>query len=379
MISTLNFNLQLAVGGFAFLICVIIYPLYIRWLKAKQVEQFIREEGPQSHATKAKTPTMGGLCFVFGSCLTVSIMLMLVLPDYLGTTRRVYLLLPLVVGLVCSAIGFADDYGKVTSKSNRGLSAKLRLLIELALGLAVGATFMLVPDVTPALLLPDLQGQVATVPLADNSSPLTLLYYLVLCPLVVAGASNSVNLHDGMDGLAAGTSAVVFACLTYMMWLTGTFGLACICAAVCGSLLAFLCFNRYPAKVFMGDTGSLFIGGILAALSIQSGLTFWLIPLGLIYIVEAFSVMAQVVYFKLTKPYTGEPMPPVKLLITKLTKRLPGEGKRLFRMAPIHHHFEAVYAEKGVKEWEVVLWFWLVQLGLCAVVLLFFKPVVPAL
>lgn len=345
----------------------------MRWLKAKQVEQFIREEGPQSHAAKAKTPTMGGLGFIAGICIVMAIMLLLVLPDFLGVRRRIYLLVPIVVGLACAAIGLADDYGKVTSKSNRGLSAKLRLMVELGLGLALGAVIMLVPDLRLDLTLINLQGQPFSFALPDNTSPLTLAYFLILCPVVVAGASNAVNLHDGMDGLAGGTAAVVFGCLTYMLWINGCFGLACVSAAVCGALLAFLCFNRYPAKVFMGDTGSLFLGGTLAALAICSGLTFWLIPLGFIYIVEALSVMAQVVYFKLTKPYTGEPMPPLKLLVTKLTKRLPGEGKRLFRMAPIHHHFEAVYAEKGVKEWEVVLWFWLVQMGLCAGVLWLFK------
>lgn len=361
-------------GAVAFLFSLVIYPVYIRWLKSKQVEQFIREEGPQSHAVKAKTPTMGGLGFIAGTCIVIAAVLFLITPDILNVTKRTYLLIPLTVGLICSAIGFADDYGKVTSKSNRGISAKTRLLIELATGAALGLALMLIAPMRPDVILIDLHAQPFHYQLPPNTSPITIAYFLVLCPFVVAGASNAVNLHDGMDGLAGGTSAVVFACMTYMLWLQEYYGLACITAAVAGSLVAFLFFNRYPAKVFMGDTGSLFLGGLLAAIAYCSGLTFWLIPLGLIYIVEALSVMAQVIYFKLTKPYTGEPMPPLKLLITKLTKRLPGEGKRLLRMAPIHHHFEAVYGEKGVKEWEVVLWFWLVQLGLCAAVLWLYGP-----
>lgn len=386
MFAPENFNIQFAAAAVAFVICVIAYPFYIRWLKHKQVEQFIREEGPQSHAAKARTPTMGGLCFIFGVCVTSALFLFLFTPEMWGTSHRSYLALPMVVGLACSAIGFADDYGKVTSKSNKGLSARSRLFAELALGLALGLSLFLMPqlvDCTIILLNVPWTGAAHDILLGGSPNPgdtlpmlapgWTAAYFLLLCPLVVAGTSNALNLHDGMDGLAGGTSTQVFACLAYMLWLGGKGGLAMIAAAVSGALLGFLCYNRYKAKVFMGDTGSLFLGGLLAALAICGGLTFWLIPLGLIYIVEAFSVMAQVAYFKLTKPYTGDPMPQWKLIVTKLTKRLPGEGKRLLRMAPIHHHFEAVYGDKGVKEWQVVSWFWIAQAVLCAVTIALFR------
>jgi phospho-N-acetylmuramoyl-pentapeptide-transferase len=128
-------------------------------------------------------------------------------------------------------------------------------------------------------------------------------------------------------------------------------------------------FNKYPAKIFMGDTGSLFLGGLIATLAIAGGLLIWFIPLTVIYIAEALSVILQVSYFKLTKPYQPPaPMNKMALIVLKLTKRLPGEGKRLLRMAPLHHHFEAVLADKGVPEWQVVAGFWLVQLVICLAV-----------
>lgn len=138
-----------------------------------------------------------------------------------------------------------------------------------------------------------------------------------------------------------------------------------IASLAAGVMLGFLLFNKYPAKVFMGDTGSLFVGGLMAGLVVYGGLVLWFAALSFIYIVETVSVMAQVCYFKLTKPFQPEkPMSAISLAIYKLTHKLPGEGKRLFRMAPIHHHFEAIGADRGMKEWEVVVFFWFAQLGL---------------
>jgi len=140
-------------------------------------------------------------------------------------------------------------------------------------------------------------------------------------------------------------------------------GLAPLALATVGALLGFLLFNKYPAKIFMGDTGSLFLGGLMAGLTLVGGFLLWFVPLTVIYIAEALSVIAQVSYFKLTKPYLPpQPMSRPALIWLKLTKRLPGEGKRLLRMAPLHHHFEALMAERGVPEWQVVAAFWGVQL-----------------
>jgi phospho-N-acetylmuramoyl-pentapeptide-transferase len=206
---------------------------------------------------------------------------------------------------------------------------------------------------------------------------LPVVIFVALCAFLAAATTNAVNLHDGMDGLAAGTSCQVFATLAVLLYETGQPAYATISATAAGALLGFLIYNKNPARIFMGDTGSLFIGGLMACLVMAGGLTLWFIPLSLIYILEALSVMAQVIYFKLTKEYkpaAGEKaLTGLSLIKLKLTKRLPGEGKRLFRMAPLHHHYEAVFSEKGFVEWQVVAAFWMVQFFLCLGVLAAFE------
>lgn len=405
-----DFNLMLTVApaAAAFLTCLVAYPFYIRWLKSKQIGQYIRQEGPASHAVKARTPTMGGLAFIAAVWICVSVFFALNKQFDFSTICAWFL--PLAAGTACALIGIADDYGKVTSKSNKGLSAGRRLLMELTIGAVLaGGLFLLDWQANnPAankIAVPGMQrptrrfGQMvvglqfvesepSTGPeerraIKDPIRPITIaadgpllvLFTFVFVPFVFAGTANALNLHDGMDGLAAGTSLQVFAAFAYMMWLLGDTGGGAAASAATGALLGFLLFNRYPAKVFMGDTGSLFIGGLIAALAISSGLVLWLIPLGIVYILETVSVMAQVAYFKLTKPFTPDkPMSAAALFIHKLTRKLPGEGKRLLRMAPIHHHFEAVAADRGIKEWEVVLWFWLAQAVVCTAVLFAFRP-----
>jgi phospho-N-acetylmuramoyl-pentapeptide-transferase len=226
------------------------------------------------------------------------------------------------------------------------------------------------------LMLISRQGQQALVlhlPEFDWTMPPWL--FICLGSFLVAATTNSLNLHDGMDGLAGGTSLLVLAAMAAILAGLHQHGLAQLALMAVGALAAFLLFNRYPAKIFMGDTGSLFLGGLIAALTLASGTLFWFIPLAAIYIAEALSVIGQVVYFKLTKPYVPDkPISRPGLIWLKLTKRLPGEGKRLLRMAPLHHHFEAVLAERGVPEWQVVAAFWLVQLVICLAVLsLFFR------
>ena len=371
--------LVVAIAGFLF--CAGVYPFYIKWLKSKQVEQFIREEGPQSHAVKAKTPTMGGVGFIIGTLLATGLAVykfgLFASPGLDPSFVRNSLItigLSLAAGLGCAALGIADDYGKVRSKSNKGLSARFRLFSELAIGLVIGLTLLL-------LKIPFADLIVSVNPMMDNAigvfhmpQALAVAYALAMVPFLVAATSNAINLHDGMDGLAGGTTFICFSTLAFMLYVSNKPPLAWVAAATAGCLLAFLIYNRYPAKVFMGDTGSLFLGGLMAGLVVCGGLTLWFIPLSLIYIVESLSVMAQIAYFKLTKPYEPEkPMSASALAIYKLTHRLPGDGKRLLRMAPIHHHFEAVAAEKGKPEWQVVLWFWLIQLGIASAVCLGFS------
>lgn len=357
----------LAVSAFAVALALslAVYPFYIRWLKSKQIGQFIREEGPQSHATKAKTPTMGGLAFIATSSITAAAFLIYAWLQPGGSDHNKSFIDAFAVigtGVLCGLVGFADDYAKVTSKSNKGLSAKTRLVIEFGLGAAFAALIYFVGTEKDLLLFPSGYAHIHEHPV------LNLIYMLVVVPFIVAATTNAINLHDGMDGLAAGTSMLVFSTLGLMATMT-SFIFAPVAYALVGALCGFLLFNRYPAKVFMGDTGSLFIGGVMAALVVASGLTIWFVPLALIYVAETLSVMAQVVYFKLTKDYKPEkPMSAPALVMLKLTKRLPGEGKRLFRMAPLHHHFEAVGADRGMPEWQVVACFWLAQLILCAFV-----------
>lgn len=375
-LSTLNDNpfLPLVLTAFAAMfLCLGTYPLYIRWLKAKQISQYIREEGPKSHAAKAKTPTMGGLCFIFSIVVVAGATLFI--KNDIAAEFRNRALLALLTPVLCGLIGFADDYGKITSKSNAGISAKLRLLLEFGLGAVLGCALYymhLMPDfvyaveLTPDGILPK------TIP--HFTGILEMVYVMLFVPFLMAATSNALNLHDGMDGLAGGTSCVVFITLAIMLFAAGHWPLAWVASTAAGALLGFLFFNKNPAKVFMGDTGSLFIGALMASLVVCGGLVIWFVPLSIIYIVEAVSVMAQVAYFKLTKPYDPpKPMDSISLAIYKLTHRLPGDGKRLLRMAPVHHHFEAIAAEKGIKEWEVVVYFWLAQIAISSICILFFR------
>jgi phospho-N-acetylmuramoyl-pentapeptide-transferase len=356
-----------------FLLSVVLYPPFIAFLKKKEIGQFIREEGPASHAAKARTPTMGGVCFIIATiCATMGSLFY-----YHMVEPKV--LIVLAVALFCGLVGFVDDLAKFRRKANAGLSAKSRLFAELMLGGMAGACLLSVGAGTD-IIVGNFPNEVITLPIP---------IYLMFSAFLVAGTSNALNLHDGMDGLASGTSISVLATLSILLAAfaemlfigsapagAGYASLAVCSAAAAGAVAGFLVYNRYPARIFMGDTGSLFIGGLLSGLALAGRIEIWFIPLALIYIVETLSVMAQVVYFKLTKEYTPpQPMSKPALVWLKLTKRLPGEGKRLFRMAPLHHHFEEVYEEKGVPEWEVVAGFWVAQIILCLAVLLLFRSV----
>ncbi|MBI4534218.1 MAG: phospho-N-acetylmuramoyl-pentapeptide-transferase [Candidatus Melainabacteria bacterium] len=337
-------------------------PPYIRWLKSKQVGQFIRQEGPGHHQVKAHTPTMGGLCFMTTSTLSACLWWW-----YAGTWNFMGLCV-LVAAILCGLIGFSDDLAKVLKRNNAGLSAWLRLALEGSVGAGLG-WLLILSGTNPQIILPG-------VTLGDihvyNGGILELhwLTYILLAVFLVAATANAVNLHDGMDGLAAGTSVQVLTVIGVVLFNAGQLSLAVVAAGTAGSLVAFLWFNRYPASIFMGDSGSLFLGGLMASLVLAGGIVVWFVLLSLIYISETLSVIIQVVYFKLTKEYqTERSMSRLAVLWLKLSKRLTGEGKRFFRMAPLHHHFEAVLAERGVAEWVVVSLFWLVQFALCLIVL----------
>lgn len=373
-ISNLSHPTELALTCLAgFSLCLAVFPSYINWITKKQFKQFVREDGPKSHASKNQTPTTGGVVFT----LMIPVVALIAWCSF-GMKVEISYLLPLIVGLICGGIGFIDDYCKVSSKSNKGISGYLRLLTEFLAGIVIG--LILVAFNQHIVYVPFagffqslFGGTISSVATGQILSPWipNPLFFALLSGCVVASTANAFNLHDGMDGLSAGTGCQVFAAMAIILSFYGGAFLpyAIVSACAAGALCAFLIFNKYPAKIFMGDTGSLFVGGLMGAIVVCSGMEVLFIPLALIYVVEALSVIAQVVYFKLTKKLEGEEsLPFPKVVFTKLTKRLPGEGKRLFRMAPIHHHFEVVFQEKGVKEWQVVLMFWLVQALLAIVV-----------
>lgn len=275
----------------------------VPWLRKIRAGQEIREDGPVWHRSKAGTPTMGGLMFIFAVflvCLTVGFPLMLK-----GEWGHIFCLL---LALVFGAIGFLDDWEKLKKKQNLGLSAGSKFILQLI----AAVLFLLVMRaggyVTPSLYIPFWN---ITVPVWEP------LYYL-FAAFVIVGTVNSVNLTDGVDGLAAGTSMPVclfFAALTFY-WGEEFLCLGIFASGLLGGLLGFLVYNFNPAKVFMGDTGSLFLGGAVAAMAFICDMPLILVTLGFVYIVETLSDIIQVLYFKLS------------------------HGKRVFKMAPFHHHLE---------------------------------------
>ncbi|MDR3206911.1 MAG: phospho-N-acetylmuramoyl-pentapeptide-transferase [Oscillospiraceae bacterium] len=299
--------------------------LLLPTLRRLKFGQSIREEGPRWHMKKNGTPTMGGLMFIFG--VTAST---LVFGWPLLSQGQYAHLMVLAFAWLYGAIGFVDDFFKVVRRQNLGLTALQKLLLQLAAA-AVLLTLMRTLGYTSSQVY---------LPFANISLPLPWLIFLTLAILYVSGFVNAVNLTDGVDGLCGGVTlpvAVFFAVLC-----AGELqGVALCAAALAGGVLGFLFFNFNPARVFMGDTGSLFLGGALCGLALAADKPLLLIPVGLIYLIEMFSDILQVIYFKATG------------------------GKRLFRMAPIHHHFEL----KGWGEKKLFFVFSLLTVALCALTL----------
>jgi phospho-N-acetylmuramoyl-pentapeptide-transferase len=256
---------------------------YINFLKKRYMGQYIREDGPQSHHSKAGTPTAGGVlilvAFLFG-LLGVSIMsgfTLLTLP----------VLMVVGVTLVFGVLGFVDDYLKISKKKNKGVSGYTKLAVQVIAGLVVGWS----------VLQTDPLGTVSLFGLA--SIPLGWLYP-VFAAFVITAASNAVNLTDGLDGLASGTALMSFMTLSLLLFDRGAINLGMVSQMLAGASLGFLVFNRNPARIFMGDTGSLALGGALGALVVAGRMEFWLVLLGAIYVLEALSVILQVLSFKTT-------------------------------------------------------------------------------
>lgn len=314
----------------ALLICFIFGPRLIRWLKRVQIGQRIRDEVPARHHEKEGTPTMGGILIIAAT----------VIPTFLwGNLTNPYIQLTMVVTVWTGLIGFLDDYLRVVRKKEKGLVGRYKLVGQLLFGAVLGVFLYLHPLVH--------QGAAQSmVPFFKNVYIHWGILYIPLVILVIAGTSNAVNLTDGLDGLASGVSAFsffAFASLAYVSgnktfagylnipYIPGCGELSVYCMSVVGASLGFLWFNTNPAQIFMGDTGSLALGGALGTVAVLLRKELLLIVIGGIFVAEAVSVILQVASFKLT-------------------------GKRIFNMAPIHHHYEL----KGWAEQKVVVRFWIV-------------------
>ncbi|MDO3678146.1 phospho-N-acetylmuramoyl-pentapeptide-transferase [Paenibacillus ehimensis] len=312
----MDFQIVMITLGVAFLLAVIMGPLFIPLLRRLKFGQQVRTEGPQAHLKKAGTPTMGGII----------IMLALALAVLRFGEKNIETLILIIASLGYGFIGFLDDYIKILFKRSLGLTARQKLVGQLAVSVIVCI-----------LLVQNGHNTDIRIPYIGFSFDIGWLYFPFVAFLLL-GTSNAVNFTDGLDGLLAGTSAIAFGAYAIIALNNSQPNLAIFCAAMVGAVLGFLVFNAHPAKVFMGDTGSLGIGGGLAAVAILTKAEILLALIGGVFVVEVLSVIIQVVSFKT-------------------------RGKRVFKMSPIHHHFELT----GWSEWRVVISFWTAGLILAGI------------
>ena len=301
-------------GLIALILCLLFGIPYIAFMKKKAYSQYIREEVAQMHAYKEKTPTTGGV-FIVASIIIASLIALFMAQE--TTTGAMIVLMTLIF---YSFTGFEDDIKKIKAHQNLGLSARAKLMLQIAVAML------------PAFYI-----------IFSHQTQVTFLNFSFVFMMV--GASNATNLTDGLDGLAASSSVIAFLACSIICFLNNNIDLAIISIAASASCLGFLYFNKKPAKIFMGDTGSLALGGLLATIAIMGKFELWLIPIGILFILETLSVMIQVMSFKLT-------------------------GKRVFKMSPIHHHFEL----SGWSENKIVFVFSMVTLvfSTLAVILYYF-------
>lgn len=341
---------QIIVAGIvAFLVAIFTTPLLIRYFSDSGKGQEIREDGPQSHLRKRGTPTMGGLAIIAGIVVAyVSVNTWGMATGRGGFTVSGLLVLGLTLGL--GLLGFLDDFIKLFKERNLGLNKKAKLIGQAALALAFGILVLQFPDdrdITPASTHLSFLRDIDTFDIAIGGGVIGIIIFLAFMYILIAAWSNAVNLTDGLDGLAAGATAMVmgtYAMMTFWQFrnsceqevtagcyqVRDPLDLAILSAAGLGACLGFLWWNAAPAKIFMGDTGSLALGGLVAGLSVTSRTELLMIVIGALFVIEAASVVIQIIVFRTT-------------------------GKRFFRMAPIHHHFE----NGGWAETAVVIRFWL--------------------
>lgn len=301
----------------AFIVTVSLGAKFIEFLQMRKYGQFVREEGPQTHLIKQGTPTMGGVVMLTG---LLAALVVVARPN--PATLTTLLIVSAVAG-----VGLYDDWQKISRKRSEGLSVKYKFLL-LSLTVVVADVLALrYVGITQNVIVPGIERNLVLGP-----GVIGVGLFSVLMLLVIVGATNAVNLTDGLDGLAAGAGAISLLSYTAIAFLERQYDLAIICGAMVGAIIGFLWFNSHPAEVFMGDTGSLAIGGLLSAAAILTKTEMLLPIIGGIFVIETLSVMIQYISFKFTR-------------------------KRVFKMAPIHHHFEL----SGWEENKVVVRFWIVQ------------------
>lgn len=312
-------------GLIALVLCLLFGIPYIDFMKKKAYSQYLREEVAQMHAYKEKTPTTGGV-FIILSIIIASLIALFMAQSV--TTGALIVLMTLIF---YSFTGFEDDIKKIKAHHNLGLSARVKFMLQVAVAM-LPAFYIIFSGKTEVAFL-------------SFSFDLGW-FYPVFVVFMMTGASNALNLTDGLDGLAAGSSVFAFLACAIICYLNNNIDLAIISIAASFSCLGFLYYNKKPAKIFMGDTGSLALGGLLATIAIMGKFELWLIPIAIVFIIETLSVMIQVASFKLT-------------------------GKRVFKMSPIHHHFEL----SGWKENKIVKVFTFVTFLSClsAVLLYYYK------
>jgi phospho-N-acetylmuramoyl-pentapeptide-transferase len=302
---------EILIAGIASLtLCMFLGPKFIEYLRTKEFGQQIREEGPAGHHGKAGTPTMGGLIMAVSVAVPF-----LILGNYDAASLAVF-----GTAIASGALGFVDDWTKISHKRSLGVSGRRKLLVQLIISLGLWYVATEVVHLRPELNFRIFDAHLYLGP-----------FYPVLIFLVLAGATNGVNLTDGLDGLAAGCSAIVLLAFTAMTLSSNQQDLALICACLVGACVGFLWFNSFPAAIFMGDTGSLMLGGAIAAIAVMTQTEVLLLIIGGIFVIEALSVLIQVFSFQRFR-------------------------KRVFLMAPVHHHFELM----AWSETKIILRFWIV-------------------
>ena len=321
----MDFNILIIVSMLvAFVLTLLLGVVYIDFLKKKMMTQYILEDAPENHAKKAGTPTTGGIFIIISTILASVAGLTM---NQTLTTQSIIVLITFVFFMLA---GLKDDLGKIKEKQNKGgLTPRNKLFFQIAIALL------------PALYM-TFSGQ-TYLNIGDFNLELHYLYPLFVI-FFMTGVSNAVNLTDGLDGLAASNTAVAMLACAIICTINGNIDLAIISAATMGSVIGFLYFNRHPAKVFMGDTGSLALGGLLATLAVIGKFELWVLFIGFVFFCETMSVIIQVTSFKLT-------------------------GKRVFKMSPIHHHFEL----SGWSENKIVIVFSLISLIFGAIAVILFN------